>query len=178
MEVAAWLFGHLATRWGCLGAPPGVDELRAPPAPGMASTDGSAGGGALPADGHARGGTSARGFAPEQALVLDAMRSTSIWGSDVRVSTGQLFNPSGLPRAPISPQRRHWRTCMEFEWRQPAHVNELEMRAFLSALRWRLRAEKNLEMQVFAPAGQTVSLRQTSVQEHPVDSRGSQGCLS
>ena len=49
VEVAAWLFGHLGTQWGYLGAAPGMDELRAPAAQGLASAD-----------------ASSMGFAPEQ----------------------------------------------------------------------------------------------------------------
>ena len=86
-----------------------------------------------------------RGFSVEQSLVLDVMRGTSTKGSDVRISTGELFNPSGWPRMPVPAKWWRWRTAVQFKWQADAHINELEMRAFLSALRWRLRAVCNLE---------------------------------
>ncbi|CAK0797626.1 unnamed protein product [Prorocentrum cordatum] len=97
VEVVAWLLGHLAVKWQFLASVPSVDLLRESARPVAASAF-----------------CSSRGFAPEHALVLDVMRSTSTKGSDV-------------------------------SWQQAAHINELGMRAYLSALRWRLRAEKNLQ---------------------------------
>ena len=33
---------------------------------------------------------------------------------------------------------------LQFSWREAAHINELEMRAFLAAFKWRLRSSKNI----------------------------------
>ncbi|CAK0819790.1 unnamed protein product [Prorocentrum cordatum] len=139
-KVAGWLPGHLATQWGHLPAPPSVDELRDETRPRLA------------------GPLVTRGFAPDQALVLDVMRSTGTRDSDVRTSTGELFHPSGWPRQPISPGWRRRRTAAQFSWREAAHINEVEMRAFLSALKWRLSAETNHERKFLHALDSQVSI--------------------
>ena len=77
--------------------------------------------------------------------MLEHLRATSTKGSDVRMSTGSLFNPSGWPRLAIDPRLWAWRTVLQFNWKEVAHINELEMRAYFSAFRWRLRTSGNLD---------------------------------
>jgi hypothetical protein len=35
---------------------------------------------------------------------------------------------------------------VQFSWREAAHINELEMRAYLSAFKWRLRSGRNVNI--------------------------------
>ena len=76
----------------------------------------------------------------EQGLVLEHMRSVSSKGRNVRLSSGSLFHPSGWPRVPVDTRLWRWRTVVQFSWKEAAHINELELRAFLSAFRWRPRS--------------------------------------
>jgi len=124
LEVVAWVRSHLAVAWGLLADPVAIEELK------------SRGGDARK---KARAWES-RGFCQEQSLVLEHMRSVSSKGSDVRISTGSLFHPSGWPRVPVDTRLWRWRTVVQFSWREGAHINELELRAFFSAFRWRLRS--------------------------------------
>ncbi|CAK0841845.1 unnamed protein product [Prorocentrum cordatum] len=110
VEVVAWLLGHLAVKWQFLASVPSVDLLRESARPVAVSAF-----------------CSSRGFAPEQALVLDVMRSTSTKGSDVRISTGELVSSSGWPRLPIPANLRRWSVALQFSWQQTAHINELDM---------------------------------------------------
>ena len=64
-----------------------------------------------------------RGYCEEQVLVLEHMRSVSTKGSDVRMSTGLLFHPSGWPRVPVNTELWRWHTVMQFSWRESVHIN-------------------------------------------------------
>jgi len=66
-------------------------------------------------------------------------------GSDVRMATGTLFNPSGFPRKAVDPDLWRWQCVVKFSWREEAHINELEMRAYLSAFKWRPRSSVNID---------------------------------
>ena len=45
-----------------------------------------------------------------------------------------------------------------FHWRNEAHINELEMRAYLSAFKWRLRNSGNLDQKFFHVLDSQVSI--------------------
>ena len=95
VEVVAWLLSNLAVQWGCAADILDVVEQRS----------GRSGG---------HPGWTSRGHCAEQALVLEHFRATSSKGSDVRMSTGSLFDPSGWPRLSLEPQLWKWRTVLQF----------------------------------------------------------------
>ena len=131
VDVVAWLLGHLAVQLGYLSSVPSVEELRC----------------AQGRHGGHQGDSAAisRGFCPQQALLLEHLRGTSSKGSDVRMATGTLFNPSGFPRKAVDPDLWRWQCVVKFSWREEAHINELEMRAYLSTFKWRLRSGVNID---------------------------------
>ena len=57
-------------------------------------------------------------------------------GSDVRVTTGQIMAPKAFPRQSASPQWREWKHVFHNRWEVKEHINLLEMRAIMLALRW------------------------------------------
>ncbi|CAK0891233.1 unnamed protein product [Prorocentrum cordatum] len=78
-------------------------------------------------------------------LSLEAMvRSTIFKGSDVRIATASLCDPSSWPRRGIPAARWDWMTCQAWRWRDAEHINELELRAVLSSVRWRLRSSMQI----------------------------------
>ena len=86
-----------------------------------------------------------RGWNLEQRLVVDHLRSVDHRGSDVRLDAGTLMAPSSWPRRSLRPHL--WKWQVKFAWRwtsQGEHINLLEARATLNAIRWRLRSMKGL----------------------------------
>lgn len=59
-------------------------------------------------------------------------------GSDVRVTTGQIMAPKAFPRQSASPQWWDWKPVFNSRWQTQEHINLLEMRAIMLALRWRV----------------------------------------
>ena len=62
-------------------------------------------------------------------------------GSDVRLDLGLPLRPRAWPRAAISPDLWRWRLGHCFRWvaGEASHINVLELRAALAAVRWKAR---------------------------------------
>ena len=69
------------------------------------------------------------------------LRTADKAGTDVRVDAGVPFRPRAWPRAAVSPDLWGWRLGWAQKW--PAgrndHINVLEARSCLQALKWRAR---------------------------------------
>ena len=77
---------------------------------------------------------STRDFTLEEELVVQIFRGMSHRGSEVRVATGEILRPLQWPRRPVN---------VEY-WKWKAHINELEARGALAALKWRTRSRAGL----------------------------------
>eukprot|EP00971_Amphidinium_carterae_P205455 4077458-Amphidinium_carterae.3 len=73
------------------------------------------------------------------SLVERLIRATDCRGSDVRLDSGQLVRPFQWPRRPISVQQWEWSLCTKWRWHTQASITELELRALLTGVKWRLR---------------------------------------
>ena len=80
-----------------------------------------------------------RGWSPQQASVAEHLRAADHRGSDVRLATGTMMKPSCWPRMAADESLWKWKTALKTKWTSPAHINELELRAVLLSLKWRLR---------------------------------------
>ena len=80
-----------------------------------------------------------RGWTPQQALVAEHLRAADHRGSDVRLSSGTMLKPSCWPRMAADESLWKWKTALKTKWQSVAHINELELRAVLLSLKWRLR---------------------------------------
>ena len=78
-------------------------------------------------------------LSPAPQAVLDLHRGATFRGSDVRLSTGVLADPTGWPRQPMDVARWKWRTVVSYA-KSGEHINSLELYAVLVSLRWRFRA--------------------------------------
>ena len=67
------------------------------------------------------------------------MRQTNHTGSDVKITTGELLNPKASSRQSIPAVIWRWQTVFATKWKFLHHINSLEMRALLLALKWRAR---------------------------------------
>ena len=82
-----------------------------------------------------------RGWSLEERLVVDHLRSVDHRGSDVRLDAGTLMSPSSWPRRSLRPHLWRWQTKFAWSWTSVhEHINLLEARATLNAIRWRLRS--------------------------------------
>eukprot|EP00971_Amphidinium_carterae_P072570 1435245-Amphidinium_carterae.2 len=68
-------------------------------------------------------------------------------GSDVRLTTGDVFKTSAWPRRPLKVHLWEWRTCLSWAWRAQSFITELEARAAVAALKYRIRSwgESNIK---------------------------------
>lgn len=56
-------------------------------------------------------------------------------GSDIRVSTGDILNPRAFPRQGAEAGWWNWEPVFRCRWSQSEHINCLELRAILLAVR-------------------------------------------
>eukprot|EP00971_Amphidinium_carterae_P304485 6050543-Amphidinium_carterae.1 len=73
------------------------------------------------------------------SLVHLLTRASDTRGSDVRLDTGTLTRPRQWPRQAISVQQWHWELNTRWQWKVRSAITELELRAVLTAIKWRLR---------------------------------------
>ena len=59
-------------------------------------------------------------------------------GSDIRVSTGAIMNPKAFPRQSAIAEWWQWKPVFKCRWQVKEHINRLELRSILLALRWRV----------------------------------------
>ena len=59
-------------------------------------------------------------------------------GSDVRIATGSIMNPKAYPRQSAAASWWQWTSVFKCKWKRSDHINSLEMRSILLALRWRV----------------------------------------
>ena len=78
------------------------------------------------------------------------VRSASFMGSDVRLATGTLINPSSWPRRGIEANRWRWKICLGYpqDPERQAHINVLEMEALLATFKWKSRGAQRLQGRV------------------------------
>ena len=81
---------------------------------------------------------------PSIVLCDQLVRSADTRGSNVRIDSGELMHPHSWPRRPMDVARWTWRLCVRYRWKRKRHITELEARAILSALKWRLRSSRHL----------------------------------
>ena len=72
-------------------------------------------------------------------------RTASYRGSDVRLATGVLQSPDLWPRRTVDPSWWKWRVVLAYRC-CGSHINVLEMRAAVAALRWRCRSRGQLRV--------------------------------
>ena len=72
------------------------------------------------------------------------VRSATYKGSDVRLATGSLQNPSGWPRRGVEAGHWKWQVCLSYPQHTSEHINVLELRALLATFRWRARRSEGL----------------------------------
>jgi hypothetical protein len=85
-----------------------------------------------------------RGWTRAELLVVEHMRGIDHRGSDVRLDAGTLLSPSIWPRRATRANLWKWRLKVKWHWQAPRHINVLEAQAVLAAIKWRVRAKRNI----------------------------------
>eukprot|EP00971_Amphidinium_carterae_P326392 6457137-Amphidinium_carterae.1 len=82
-----------------------------------------------------------------QLVLVSALASRAdLSGSDVRLTTGDVFKTNAWPRKALKVHLWQWRTCLSWAWKAGSFITELEARAALSALRYRIRTGGALDI--------------------------------
>ena len=72
------------------------------------------------------------------------IRASDYRGSDVRLDAGELLRPHAFPRRSLDPGKWAWYTALAHRFNDEEHINILELRAALTALKWRTRSARRL----------------------------------
>ena len=70
-------------------------------------------------------------------------------GSDVRVSSGHIMDPKAFPRQSVPSAWWQWTPVFQFRFKKPDHINSLELRSIVQAVRWRITHKKEFSCKVF-----------------------------
>lgn len=86
---------------------------------------------------------------PVQCLHSSLLRRVNHTGSDVRISTGTLMNPRNFPRQSAAANWWKWSKVFAYKWSRWDHINNLEVRAIIHAIEWRVKHLKECHLRVF-----------------------------
>lgn len=70
-------------------------------------------------------------------------------GSDIRITTGQVLNPRGIPRQSIQAGWWKWSPVFRTRWKQSEHINSLELRAIFLALKYQILHNHCCQVRLF-----------------------------
>lgn len=75
-------------------------------------------------------------------LVQRMAELASYRGTDVHVDTLSFYRPDRLPRASVDARQWLWKIAKGWKWKQPDHINVLEMEALYQTVRWRAKSNR------------------------------------
>ena len=64
------------------------------------------------------------------------LTKTNHTGSDIRLTTGEIMNPRAVVRQSICAEWWDWKPLFRFRWQSYEHINSLELRTILQAIRY------------------------------------------
>ena len=73
------------------------------------------------------------------ALARELLRQVNHTGCEIRKDPTVLEHPNIWPRRSIPSKWWRWKEKLSAQWKQPEHINILELRAVLASLRWRCK---------------------------------------
>ena len=77
------------------------------------------------------------------------LSKTNHTGSDVRISTGEFLNPKAVVRQSIEASWWKWEHLFNYKWKLSEHINVLELRTILHAIRYHIMHLKACHLRVF-----------------------------
>ena len=76
------------------------------------------------------------------------LRRANHTGSDIRISTGSIMNPRSFPRQSVAADWWVWNKVFAVKWKRPDHINNLELRAILLSIEWRINHLKETSVRL------------------------------
>ena len=70
-------------------------------------------------------------------------------GSDVRISTGDVLNPRAFPRQRAEASWWNWEPVFHCRWGNQEHINSLELRAIVLAIRYHISRRAAVSTRIF-----------------------------
>lgn len=83
------------------------------------------------------------------ALHGSLLRRVNHTGSDVRISSGAILNPKNYPRQSSCTDWWNWEKVFAYKWGKADHINNLEVRAIIHSIEWRIRHLKECQVRIF-----------------------------
>ena len=154
LPVTTWLMGQLGLVLGLLPLPlsPGQCVERCAGVAGMAASEG--------------------GTPLEMAYEL--LRHVNHTGAELRKNPHTTEHPHVWPRRSLDPRWWRWRVVISHRWATTEdHINKLELRSYLAALRWRARVPSRLQSKLFHLTDSAVRIGVVS--RAPVSLEGGEG---
>ena len=74
---------------------------------------------------------------------------TNHTGSDVRISTGEILNPKAAVRQSIEADWWKWEHVFQTRWKQPDHINLLELRSILLSIKFHISHLRHSQARIF-----------------------------
>ena len=92
-----------------------------------------------------------KGAQTVDAMMLNRILSskTNHTGSDVRISTGEVLNPKSATRQSIEADWWQWDHLFSFRWKAAEHINSLELRTILQAVKFYTSHFKTSHARIF-----------------------------
>lgn len=76
-------------------------------------------------------------------LVREILRIGDRGGTDIKLDLGIPFRLKAFPRAGVRTSVFQWKIIHGYKWKHSAHINCLELQAFVNSVQWRLRSLTN-----------------------------------
>ena len=93
-----------------------------------------------------------------QSLNRFLLRRVNHTGSDVRVTTGEILCPRAYPRQSVDPAWWEWQILFHTLWQKQEHINCLEMRSILLAVKFYIFHLKESNVRLFHVTDSYVSM--------------------
>ena len=77
------------------------------------------------------------------------LRRTNHTGSDIRVTTGEVFNARTFPRQSVEAEWWDWKPGFARKWGRKAHINVLELEAILMGLKFQIQRFHCTDARIF-----------------------------
>ena len=93
-----------------------------------------------------------------EALNRYLLRRVNHTGSDIRVATGEVLCPRAYPRQSVDPAWWNWTILFHTLWQKREHINSLEMRSILLAVKYYIFNLKESNLRIFHVTDSYVSM--------------------
>ena len=79
-------------------------------------------------------------------------------GSDIKITTGDVLCPKSIPRQSVEAAWWNWKPSFKVKWKNFEHINVLELRAILLAVRYQIAHLGVTHMRLFHVADSFVAM--------------------